>query len=134
MSAIVTESELPAVSRWQHCEAGDNHVCFNACSPGEPGSTSLPSVFFLHVFQKRTFRDKWLGSLMGPMPFLSPDQQTNSIKALPETRSTEPTTGLASSFLHPLPDPDGRGVGPGPFMSAVCWCHTIGKLWMNCTK
>jgi len=52
--------------------------------PGERGLASYP-LGFLHLFQKRTFEDKWHG-YVGSMPFCYPE---NSVKALSEAQSTD---------------------------------------------
>jgi len=48
---------------------------FTGHFPGGPGSSSCPLVFFLHLFQQRTFTDKQHRFSMGWLPFLSPNQQ-----------------------------------------------------------
>jgi len=59
-------SENPAIDNQLHC---------NSRVPGE--SAGSPSVFFLHLFCKRIFRDV-IRFFMGRMPFLSPNQQCHS--------------------------------------------------------
>jgi len=55
--------------------------------PGEPGLAGSPSVFFLHLFQKRTYGYKCAGFLWTRCSSCHP---TNSVKAPKETQSTEP--------------------------------------------
>jgi len=44
-------------------------VCFNGCFPDSPGFAKF-SVFFLQLFQKRTFKDRWHGLfLLTDCPF-----------------------------------------------------------------
>jgi len=62
-------------------------------------------IFFLHLFQKKTSGDKWHSFLQARCPSCHP---TNSVKALEETQNNAPSSGLASSFLHPIHN--GRGI------------------------
>ena len=47
------------------------HLRFEGCFPGEPWVCWFLSVFFLRLFQNRTFRDKWHGFSVGRMSFLT---------------------------------------------------------------
>jgi len=56
--------------------------------PGQPGLPSSPQVFFVHLFWKRTFGEKWHRLfIQAGRPSCHP---TNSVKALKETQSTGP--------------------------------------------
>ena len=59
---------------------------------------SSDMVFFLHVFQKWTSRDKWNRFLWLGCLSCHIRQSTAG-----RTKYWPPTSGLASSFLHPLP-------------------------------
>jgi len=64
---------------------------FSGHFPDEPG-LATPLVFFLQLFQKRTFRINAETFMCQICPSCHP---TNSVKAL------TPTSGPASSYLHP---------------------------------
>ena len=54
-------------------------------------------IFFLHLFHKRNFGDKWHRFLTGQMPFLSHNQQCQSIeqnKVLADPNHRKPFTGF----------------------------------------
>jgi len=80
-----------AISRYKHYHF-----------PAELGLTSSP----LTRLPPRVPEQNLLGKLH--RIFLQPGclfhHQTNSVKALKETQSTNPNQGQASSFLHPAPD------------------------------
>ena len=52
------------------------------------------SVFFLHLFRKRTFEDKWC-RILGKMPFLPPSQCQSTVghSKQRELKSTGPNQG-----------------------------------------
>jgi len=53
-----------------------HHVYFGDQFPGDPLSVCSPTLFYLDVFQKRTFKDRWTGWIL----FRSPVQQCQSTK------------------------------------------------------
>ena len=62
----------------------NQHIYFDGCFPGEPGSASSSSILFLRLFQKGTFVDHWQRCFMGWMSIWRP----NLVKALNHTGST----------------------------------------------
>jgi len=84
--------------------------------------------FFLHLFQKRISGDKCRGFFVGLMSFLLP---ANSVRALKETHSSGPTTGLALSFLHPPPvwTPDRRGIANLLLLHRLSSDNTSADAW-----
>ena len=79
-------------------------------------SADSPSVLFLCVFLKRTFRRRFL---MGQMSFLSGCQPTNSVKALKVNERNDPNLwpGLILFFIHHWIS-DEKCCSPGLFL--VC--------------
>jgi len=77
---------------------------------GDAGFAVTSWIFFLHLFQKRNFLDKWHGfsTVQDALPITKPTVSKHRIqlKALTSTRQNH---RLASSFLHTPLDSQEKG-------------------------
>jgi len=105
---------------------------FNGHFTSNPGSAGPSSLFFLHMFLKRTFGDKWHRFFMGCMSF--------SMKALKETQICEadqwPGLILSSSTTGLLME---RALLPSSQLSSTSTkshnnnnCNLRSRFWHVC--
>jgi len=95
----------------------------NQSNNGEAGLAGMPSVFFLHLFRKRTSGDRWHIFLTGWMSFMSPNQQSQSTEVNSKhwPQPMQITQWFQPSLTHHW-TPDRRSLAL--FMSAL-WCHYL---------
>jgi len=83
-------------------EAYCHHLCFDGCFPCAPGLAGSSSVFFLHLFWKRSFGISGTGFFceLDALPVSQPavSDHWRKVKALIPTAENH---GLTSSFIHP---------------------------------
>jgi len=75
---------------------------FNSHFLGEPRSAGTTSALCLHLFHNSIFKNVWHRFFIAGCPFCHPI--SSFIVQKERQSSLIPTSGLASSFLHPLPD------------------------------
>ena len=69
-----------------------NKLRFISSLPSESG-LAIPSIFSLHLFQKRTLGTSITGFFTGPMPFMSSNQQCQNMEGNKEKRNTRAKAG-----------------------------------------
>jgi len=98
-----------------------HQFCFNSYVPSEPWLAG-----YLHLFQNRTFGDKWPRFSTGQMPFLPPNQQCRSTEGKSITdpnHQKSPTDLILFSSTTEL-------LGKGALLP-LCWFANHSTLTMT---
>jgi len=107
----------------------NHHLSSSGHHPGEPGSTSLPAVFFLRLFRSRIFEDKWHWFLTRWTTYLSLNQQCQNTQGVSWSLTSLFSTNMAISETNGqfIEDTIESSVFLPRIISLVIMC--IGIIW-----